>query len=108
MNHLQVQQSIESLRNRITSSLQNCFDAEDIKSLVKVLLTYLPIAKNCQGLPNLDIVGTKVIKNLSQGLVLLYGSVDEFIESENKIEQLSDPNKVRTRATFDILTKTLF
>ena len=40
-------------------------------------------------------------------MVLLYGSVDEFIESENKIEQLSDPNKVRTRAFFDILTKTL-
>ena len=67
MNHLQVQQSIESLRNRITSSLQNCFDAEDIKSLVKVLLTHFTIAKNCQGLPNLDIVGTKMIKESFTG-----------------------------------------
>ena len=67
MNHLQVQQSIESLRNRITSSLQNCFDAEDIKSLVKVLLTHFTIAKNCQGWPNLDIVGIKIIKESFTG-----------------------------------------
>ena len=67
LNHLQVQQSIESLRNRITSSLQNCFDAEDIKSLVKVLLAHFTIAKNCQGLSNLDIVGTKIIKESFTG-----------------------------------------
>ena len=34
---LKVNRSIESLKNRITSSLQNCFDADDIKVLVKVL-----------------------------------------------------------------------
>ena len=34
---LKVNRSIESLKNRITSSLQNCFDADDIKLLVKVL-----------------------------------------------------------------------
>ena len=67
-HHLQVQPSIESLRNRITSSLQNCFDAEDIKALVKVLLTHFTIAKNGQGLPNLDIVGRKMIKESSTGL----------------------------------------
>ena len=31
-----VDQAIESLKNRITSSLQNCFDSDDIKVLVKV------------------------------------------------------------------------
>ena len=67
LNRLQVQQSIESLKNRITSSLQNCFDAEDIKSLVQVLLTYFTIARNCQGLPNLDVVGTSMKKESFTG-----------------------------------------
>ena len=39
----------------------------------------------------MEIVSTEKI---AQGLVLHYGCVDKFIESEDKIEQLSDPNKV--------------
>ena len=34
------------------------------------------------------------LEKISQGLVSNFGSVDKFIESEDKIEQLSDPNKV--------------
>ena len=33
-------------------------------------------------------------EKIAQGLVSQFGSVDQFIESEDQIEQLSDPNKV--------------
>ena len=35
-----------------------------------------------------------VQSNIAQGLVSHFGCVDQFIESEDQTEQLSDPNKV--------------
>ena len=41
-----------------------------------------------------DLLKGNGVQKIAQGLVLHYGCVDKFIESEDKIEQLSDPNKV--------------
>ena len=41
-----------------------------------------------------DLLNGNGAQKIAQGLVLHYGCVDKFIESEDKIEQLSDPNKV--------------
>ena len=34
------------------------------------------------------------VERIAQGLVSHFGCVDQFIESEDQTEQLSDPNKV--------------